>query len=76
MGKVAVAVLIIQSIDGWYLQPYVVGENAGLHPLTVMLALTIAGSLGGIPGMVLAVPATVILKVFGRELYHELYDQV
>lgn len=76
MGKVAIAVLIIQSIDGWYLQPYVVGENAGLHPLTVMLALTIAGSLGGIPGMVLAVPATVILKVFGRELYHELYDQV
>jgi predicted PurR-regulated permease PerM len=76
MTKVAVAVLIIQSIDGWYLQPYVVGENAGLHPLTVMLALTIAGSLGGIPGMVLAVPATVILKVFGRELYHELYDQV
>lgn len=76
MAKVAVAVLIIQSIDGWYLQPYVVGENAGLHPLTVMLALTIAGSLGGIPGMVLAVPATVILKVFGRELYHELYDQV
>lgn len=76
MAKVAIAVLIIQSIDGWYLQPYVVGENAGLHPLTVMLALTIAGSLGGIPGMVLAVPATVILKVFGRELYHELYDQV
>ena len=76
MGKVAIAVLIIQSIDGWYLQPYVVGENAGLHPLTVMLALTIAGSLGGIPGMVLAVPATVILKVFGCELYHELYDQV
>lgn len=76
MTKIAIAVLIIQSIDGWYLQPYVVGENAGLHPLTVMLALTIAGSLGGIPGMVLAVPATVILKVFGRELYHELYDQV
>ncbi len=75
MIKIAIAVAVIQSIDGWYLQPYVVGENAGLHPLTVMLALTIAGSLAGIPGMVLAVPATVILKVLGRELYHELYDQ-
>lgn len=75
MIKVAIAVAVIQSIDGWYLQPYVVGENAGLHPLTVMLALTIAGSLAGIPGMVLAVPAAVILKVLGRELYHELYDQ-
>ena len=75
MVKIAVAVTIIQTIDGWYLQPYVVGENAGLHPLVVMLALAIAASLAGIPGMVIAVPAAVILKVLGRELYHELYDQ-
>ncbi|MDD3146489.1 MAG: AI-2E family transporter [Candidatus Riflebacteria bacterium] len=76
MAKIAVAVVVIQSVDGWYLQPYVVGENAGLHPLVVMLALAIAASLAGIPGMVIAVPAAVILKVLGRELYHELYDQV
>ncbi len=75
MIKVAIVVVFVQSVDGWYLQPYVVGENAGLHPLSVMLALTIAGSLAGIPGMLLAVPAAVILKVLGRELYHELYDQ-
>lgn len=76
MIKVSVAIAIIQSIDGWYLQPQVVGENAGLHPLVVMLSLAIAASLGGIPGMLLAVPAAVILKVLGRELYHQLYDQV
>ena len=66
---------IAQFIDVWYLQPYVVGENAGLRPLTIMLALTIAGSLAGIVGMLLAVPVTVIMKVLGIELYHALYDQ-
>lgn len=57
------------------MQPYIVGENAGLHPLTIMLALTIAGSLAGIVGMLLAVPVTIIIKVIGLELYNDLYDQ-
>jgi predicted PurR-regulated permease PerM len=73
--KLVIVIVVVQSIDGWYLQPNVVGENAGLHPLVVMLALAIAANVGGIPGMLLAVPLTVILKVLGNELYHDLYDQ-
>lgn len=73
--KITIAVAIIQFIDCWYMQPYIVGENAGLHPLTIMLALTIAGSLAGIVGMLLAVPVTIIIKVIGLELYNDLYDQ-
>jgi predicted PurR-regulated permease PerM len=40
-----------------------------------MLALAISGSVAGISGLVLAVPAAVIIKVIGSELYHELYDR-
>ncbi len=76
MAKLIISIAIVQTIDGWYLQPYVVGENAGLHPLVVMLSLAIAAGFAGIPGMLLAVPVTVILKVLGKELYHELYDPV
>lgn len=72
--QVAIVITIIQTIDAWFVQPSVVGENAGLHPLIVMLALAIAGSIGGIPGMIMAVPLTVILKVLGKELYEELYE--
>ena len=72
---IILTIVIAQTIDVWYLQPYVVGEKAGLHPLTIMLALTIAGSVAGIVGMLLAVPVTIIIKVLGIELYHELYDQ-
>ncbi len=72
---IILTIAIAQTIDVWYLQPYIVGEKAGLHPLTIMLALTIAGSIAGIVGMLLAVPVTIIIKVLGIELYHELYDQ-
>ena len=72
---VIITIAIAQTIDVWYLQPHIVGENAGLHPLTTMLALTIAGSVAGIIGMLLAVPVAIIIKVLGIELYHELYDQ-
>lgn len=76
MIKVAIVIAIVQTVDAWYLQPNVVGDNVGLHPLIVMLALAIAANVAGIPGMLIAVPLTVILKVLGREIYHELYDPV
>ncbi|GAB4282340.1 MAG: AI-2E family transporter [Candidatus Rifleibacteriota bacterium] len=73
--KVIIAISLVQTIDAWYLQTNVVGGSAGLHPLIVMLALTISANVAGIPGMLLAVPVTVILKVLGKELYQELYEQ-
>jgi predicted PurR-regulated permease PerM len=72
---VSIVILIIQTIDAWYLQPYVIGSGVGLPPLVTMLALAISGSVAGISGLVLAVPAAVIIKVIGSELYHELYDR-
>lgn len=76
MAKVAIALAIVQAIDGFVLAPKVIGETAGLHPLAVMLALVLGGSLFGLLGMILAVPTTCILKVILGELYHELYDQI
>ncbi|MBF0544914.1 MAG: AI-2E family transporter [Candidatus Riflebacteria bacterium] len=72
--KVAIALSMIHGIDGFIVQPKVIGENVGLHPVLVILALIIGGSMFGILGMFLSVPVTCILKVLSRELYHELYD--
>jgi len=75
MIKVGITLAVVQTIDGLVLGPKVVGGKAGLHPLAVMLALVVGGSVFGFLGMILAVPVTCILKVLTRELYHELYDQ-
>lgn len=59
---------IVQVIDNFVFQPFIVGPHAALHPLAVMLALA-AGSRFGISGMVLAVPLACVIKVFFVEFY-------
>jgi len=72
--KAGIALAVIQGIDGFVVQPRVMEENLGMHPLTIMLALVIGGSVFGFLGMLLAIPTTCILMILSRELYHELYD--
>lgn len=59
---------IIQTIEGFVLQPYIVGKHASLHPLMVMAALVI-GAQGGLGGMIVAVPIAAVVKVAWVELF-------
>lgn len=58
--------LLIQQIDSNYIYPRVVGKSTGLHPLFVLLSISISGYFFGLPGMILAVPAAGILQVILR----------
>jgi len=58
---------ISQGVESWFLTPRIVGEKVGLHALVVMLALLVGASLGGIWGMLLAIPVTATLNVMGAE---------
>ncbi|QTA80690.1 Transmembrane protein, TqsA-like [Desulfonema limicola] len=70
ISLVSVLVLfsIIQAIEGFILQPRIVGKGAGLHPLAVMFAL-LFGSQFGIGGMIIAVPLASIIRVLILEFY-------
>jgi len=57
----------VQLLEGYILTPKLVGESVGLHPLVVMVALIVGGSILGIWGMLLAIPVTAVLSVFGSE---------
>ncbi|MEG1583716.1 MAG: AI-2E family transporter [Anaerovorax sp.] len=59
-----VVLLVIQQIDGNIIYPKIVGSSMGLHPVFVLVAVTVGGYYGGIVGMIIAVPITAILKVF------------
>lgn len=61
----AVAVLfVVQQLDSTVISPRVVGNSVGLHPVFVLLAVTLGNACFGIWGMLLAVPAAAILKLF------------
>lgn len=59
-----IALVILQQIDGAFIVPKVVGNKVDLHPILVLLALAVGGTVFGITGMILAVPVTAILKIF------------
>ncbi len=53
----------IQFTIGNLIEPRLMGESLGLHPVVVLLSLLLWGFLWGIPGMLMAVPMTAILKI-------------
>ena len=49
----------VQAIEGWFLTPRIMGKQTGLHPVAIIVAIFFWGqALGGVLGMMLAVPLT------------------
>jgi len=60
--EVFIALEIIQQLDGHVVQPLIVGKNVNLGPVTMIFALLFGANVGGIIGMIVAVPAFAIAK--------------
>jgi len=63
---------VVQSVEGYYLTPRILGGRLSLHPMAVFLGLLIGGKLFGFLGIILAVPTIAVAKVFLKFL-RELY---
>jgi len=59
--------VIVQMLEGFVLTPRIVGSSVGLHPAAVIVALLIGGDLFGFLGLLIAVPAAAVVKVFVGE---------
>lgn len=57
-----VAMIIVQQIDNHLLAPKIVGDSVGLHPVITMVVLLVGADIGGILGMLLAVPVAATVK--------------
>jgi predicted PurR-regulated permease PerM len=55
---------IVQTVEGFVIQPKIVGDRVGLHPLVIIIAV-ITGTtlLGGLLGGILAIPLAAALRV-------------
>lgn len=74
IGAVVAIFAVGQVVEGNYLQPKIVGGHVGLHPVWLLLALSVFGALFGFVGMVAAVPLAAALGVLARfaiERYRE-----
>ncbi len=66
--------IVVQSLEGSFLTPRIVGKSVGIHPLGVMLALIIGGQLLGLLGLVIAIPVAASLRVLFRHLLKALEE--
>ena len=53
----------IQQLEGNFLTPKIQGDTLHVHPILIFLAVIIGGGLGGIPGVIVAVPTLAVLRV-------------
>lgn len=66
IGIVAVIFAIGQFLEGNILTPKLVGSSVGLHPVWLLFALSVFGSLFGFVGMLVAVPVAAMIGVLIR----------
>ncbi len=59
-----VAYVLIQQLEGNFLTPRIQGQALHVHPILVLLAVIAGGELAGLAGVVFAVPALAVLRVF------------
>jgi len=60
---ILVVYAIVQLIQGWLLEPFILGPEVKINPLFTIIALVIGQLLWGIPGIILAIPLLAILKI-------------
>ncbi len=74
IGLVGGIFVLGQVIEGNVLTPKLVGNSVGLHPVWLILALSVFGTLFGFVGMLVAVPVAAAIGViarFGVEQYQQ-----
>ena len=64
-----VVIAVVMFVDANVINPKLLSDNVDVHPLLVVAALLGGGVLGGIAGMLVAVPTAALLKIqFDRHL--------
>jgi len=61
--RVIITFVGIQFLDGHITGPRIVGHSVGLHPIWIMIAMGISGTLFGFIGLLIAIPLAVLAKM-------------
>ena len=72
LGRLMIAFGVIQGVDGYIVVPYIFSEAVKLHPLFILMAIFIFGSIWGIWGVFFAIP----LATLAKSLLNALLDSL
>ena len=63
LGGILLVYGAVQLIQGWLLEPLILGPQVKINPLFTIIALIVGELLWGVPGLILAIPAIAIFKI-------------
>ena len=66
---VLIVLIVVQQLDNQVISPLVMGRNVHVHPLVVLLSLVVAGTVYGVLGLLVAVPAVAAVSVLARHVW-------
>ncbi len=64
----SVVYLGVQLVEGWVLTPWIQSQSTDMSTGTILLVILIGGSVGGMLGLILAIPVTACLKIVVKEI--------
>ena len=65
--KILVILIGTNLLDAIFIQPFIFSNTVKAHPLEIFLVILMAGALGGVLGMVVAIPCYTLLRVIAKE---------
>ena len=72
--EIMIVYIAVQCFEGWYLTPKIMGDRTGLHPAVIIFAIFFWGTaIGGIMGMLLAIPLTAFFVTFWRLMQRKYF---
>jgi predicted PurR-regulated permease PerM len=74
LALVVVVFMIGQAIEGYILQPFLLGDKIGLSPVAVVFAVLAGAQLAGFLGMLIALPVAAVIVVLLKHA-REWYEQ-
>lgn len=60
---------IVKLIDDFILQPLIYSKSVKAHPLEIFLVILMAGEVGGILGMIFAIPVYTLFRIIAKEFF-------
>lgn len=76
--KIFILMNVVQQLEGNFITPQIMGKRIHTHPIMIAIVILLSASLFGFTGILLAVPAYAILKVFiknGVEIYRVIKNK-
>jgi predicted PurR-regulated permease PerM len=70
--KVTVLFGTMQFLNDWIVQPAIFSNRVAAHPLEIFIVTLVGAKIGGIGGMILAIPTYTVIRIVAREFFYHI----